>query len=139
MNMAVRIIKGSWWIDIRVNHKRHRIRSPENTKAGAEAYEALLRHKSARGESIGSVADDALQKQTFGEFAPNWYANYVVSNNKLSEQRAKRYTLVRDLIPYFGKLPLEQITTRHIEHFKAEQLNKGLSRKTVNNQLAVFS
>ena len=66
--MAVRKINKSWYVDLRAD-KRYRIRSPENTKAGAEAYEAVLRHKLARGESIGKATQISQQAQTFERFA----------------------------------------------------------------------
>lgn len=131
------MIKKSWWVDIRFNHLRYRKRSPENTKAGAQAYEAVLRRKLARGESMTPVASP--QKQTFKEFAWKWFEVYVIPNNKYLEQRAKKYILQKHLVPFFGELPIEQITTHHVEQYKAEALKRGGARKTINNQLAVFS
>ena len=136
--MAVRKIKKSWWVDIRFNHKRYRIRSPQNSKDGAESYEALLRQKLARGESIDK-APDAERQQTFEQFAWQWFDEYVMSNNKFSEQRNKRYILSASLIPFFGKLSIGQITAHHIEQYKALMLKKGISRKTINNRLTVLS
>src|SRR3989344_2190680 len=102
--MAVRKIKHSWWVDFRADYIRHRKRSPENTKAGAEAYEALLRQKIARGEPIGKAAQVKQQGQSFARFASKWFEEYVVTNNKYSEQRAKKYILDASLIPFFGKI-----------------------------------
>lgn len=135
--MAVRKIQNSWWVDFRANHLRYRKRSPENSRTGALAYEAMLRQKLARGESV----DDSpkTQTQTFEEFAWKWFETYVVPNNKFLEQRAKKYILQKCLVPFFGKLRLEEITTQHVEQYKALTLKKGAARKTVNNQLAVFS
>ncbi len=132
------MIRKSWWVDIRANHARYRKRSPENSKKGAQAYEAVLRGKLARGEGING--SDAMQSQTFEEFAWKWFKTYVVPNNKYLEQRAKKYCLQKHLIPYFGKLPLEQITTHHVEKYKAKTLQAGrLKAKSINNHLAVFS
>jgi integrase len=137
--MAVRKIKDSWWVDFRFNHSRYRKRSPENSKAGAEAYEAVLRRKLARGESLDAVSHIERQEANFRQFAWKWFETYVVPNNKFLEQRAKRYILQKCLVPFFGSMPLEKITTRHIEEYKAHALKKGVARKTVNNQLAVLS
>jgi integrase len=133
------MLKKSWWVDFSANHMRYRKRSPENTKAGAEAYEAVLRQKLARGESIDSVEQPTLQKHTFEQFASKWFESYVMPNNTPLEQRAKKYILRGVLVPFFGKFPIEQITTQHIEQFKAKTIAEGLARKTVNNRLAVFS
>jgi len=137
--MTARMIKKSWWVDFRFNYTRYSLRSPENSKAGAQAYEAVLRHKLARGESIVEATDLVQQKQTFEQFAWKWFDEYVVPNNKHSEQRSKKYILRSALIPFFGKLLIEQITTHHVEQYKAHALKEGTSRKTVNNRLAVFS
>ncbi len=133
--MAIRKIKKSWWIDIRSDYKRYRIRSPENTKAGAEAYEALLRQKLARGELIGRT-EPVEKGLTFEEFSLKWFDTYVIPNNKHQEQRMKRYILNSSLIPFFGKILIGEITTQHIEQYKAHTLKKGISPKTVNNRLA---
>lgn len=118
-------------------HTRYRERSPENTRSGAIAYEVLLRQKLVRGESIDR--DPAELDPAFDEFAWEWFDVYVVPNNKFLEQRAKKYIIQSSLIPFFGKLPMGQITTRHIEQYKAQSLKEGVMGKTVNNRLAVLS
>ncbi len=136
--MSVRIIKKSWWVDIRFKHKRCRLRSPLNSKTGAEEYEANLRQKLARGEPIDKVAQVPQQEQLFEQFAWQWFDEYVRVNNKPSEQRNKRHVLRASLVPFFGKIPVRQITSHHIEQYKASILKKGISRKTVNNRLTVL-
>src|SRR5690242_17367793 len=117
--MAVRKINKSWRVDFWWDYHRYRLRSPENTKAGAEAYEVVLRRKLTNGEPIGKTVQMAQQGQTFEQFAWEWFDKYVVSNNKHQEQRMKRYILKSSLIPFFGKMPLEKITTQHVEQYKA--------------------
>jgi integrase len=134
--MATYQIKKSWWADIRFNHRRIRKRSPENSRVGAEAYEAWLRHKLALGENVDKPIG---VKQTFAQFAPKWLEEYVMPNNKLSEQRTKKYVLLNQLVPFFGKLYIEEITAHHIEKYKAKCIAEGYKRKSVNNHLAVFS
>lgn len=131
------MIKKSWWVDLRINHTRYRKRSPENTRTGALAYEAYLRQKLARGESIDKPEGTVQAAQTFEQFAWKWFEEYVVPNNKQQEQRMKTYILRSALIPFFGKMSIEKITTRDVERYKAEALKK-VSPKTVNNRLAVF-
>lgn len=135
--MAVRKIKKSWWIDFYVEGFRYRKRSPENTKAGAEAYEAVLRAKLARGEPINKTPGD--KQQTFEQFARQWFEDYVMPNNKFSEQRSKKGILQNHLIPFFGHLQLGEITTHHVEQFKASQVKSGFSNKSIKNRLAVLS
>jgi len=134
--MAVRKIRTSWWVDFRIGLVRHRKRSPENSKAGAQAYEAMLRQKLARGESIDAVAPQP--ELTFADFSKKWFEEYVIPNNKHQEQRMKAYILRKHLVPFFGKIPIGRIGTHQVEQFKARALKTWLARKTVNNQLAVL-
>src|SRR5882672_680229 len=79
-NMAVRKIKNSWWVDFRHANVRYRKKGPENSKSGAEAYEALLRNKLARGEPLLFAAPDEKKDdrhQKFKDFAWHWYDTYV--------------------------------------------------------------
>ncbi len=137
--MAVRKIKSSWWVDFREDHTRYRKRSPENSRTDALAYEAMLKHKLARGESISRISTMADQNQTFEAFASRWFDEYVIPNNKYSEARIKRYTLNGSLIPFFGHMPVKEIRTYHIEQFKARKIKEGLANKTIKNHLTVFN
>jgi hypothetical protein len=73
--MAVRKIKGSWWVDFSIHGKRTRVKSPENTRAGAQAYEALSRNRLACGESILGAEDK--DTPTFAAFSEKWFQAYV--------------------------------------------------------------
>src|SRR6266478_312817 len=141
-NMAVRKIKNSWWVDFRHADVRYRKRSPANSKAGAEDYEATIRQKLSRGESLGLAPPDKKQeerKQTFKEFAWKWLETYAKTNNKFSEIMRKRYTLQRHLIPFFGQTPLDRVDTQLVEQYKSRKISEGLANKTVNNHLTVLS
>jgi integrase len=134
--MGVRKVNNSWWVDFQINKVRYRKRSPENSRSGAVAYETIIRQRLARGEPIDR--DRKEQEVTFEKFAWKWFDEYVIPNNKYSEQRTKRTVLRSALIPFFGHMRLTEISARHIEQFKARQLKAGLARKTINNQLTVF-
>jgi integrase len=137
--MAVRLIKKSWWVDFQFDQKRHRRRSPENSRAGALAYEAMSRQKIARGESLDKSADEAMRTEIFARFAKKWFDEYVVPNNKYSEQRTKRYLLNAFLIPFFGKMQIAQITAHDIERYKAQASRDGVTNKTLKNRLTVLN
>ena len=134
--MSARKIKKSWWIDIRFQDERIRKRSPENTKAGAEAYEALVRSRLGRGEPL--EAPKKTVTQAFGVFAEEWFNMHVVTNNKPSTQCSSRMILDGHLIGFFGGKSLDAVTAEEIERYKASKLQTGLSPKTVNNHLAVL-
>ncbi len=137
--MAVRMIKKSWWVDFRFNPLRYRLKSPENSRAGALAYEASLRQKLARGESIDRVSHETRQEQTFEQFAQKWFDDYIMSNNKTSEQRTKKYIPVGSLIPFFGSISIGEITSHHIEQYKARMAKDGVTNKTIKNRLTVLN
>ena len=138
--MAIRKINKWWWIDFSHNHIRYRKPSPDNSRDGAEAYEAVLRQKLARGETLDR--QDIKQEeceQKFKEFAWKWFETYVKTNNKPSEIYSKMSALRAHLIPYFGEIHLDKITTLRIEQYKAKKIKEGLANKTVNNHLTVLS
>src|SRR5689334_9359248 len=84
--MAVRLLKNSWWVDFQFNRRRYRRRSPENTRQGARAYEMLLLQRLARGETIDGPGPGL--SPSFEKFAWRWFDEYVVPNNRFSEQSA---------------------------------------------------
>lgn len=135
------MIKKSWYVDFRVEYIRYRKPSPENSKAGARAYEAVLRGKLARGESIEREEEKTQsQETTFGQFAQRWFDEYVMSNGKPSTQYSRKVILFPSLIPFFGKMLISQITVSDIERYKAHlQSKKGLANRTINEHLLVFS
>lgn len=135
--MPVRRIKGWWYTDFYVESRRYRKRSPENSRAGAQAYELVLRQRLARGEDIEHkpVAEKPL---SFAEFAREWFETYVKANNKPSEQRNKRIALDRHLLPLFGSTSVRDITEMQIEVFKRDQKRVGLCNKSINNHLAIL-
>jgi integrase len=137
--MAVRKIKGSWWVDFMFSHTRYRKRSPDNSRAGAAAYELALRQKVARGERIDEAAKAAQKEPTFKEFSKQWLEDYVKPNNKYSEQLTKKYALSSSLIPFFGNSPVKQISSHDIERYKAQQVNEGFSNKTIRNRLTILN
>ena len=132
------MIKKSWWVDFRANHARYRRRSPENSRAGAQAYEALLRQRLTRGEPM-----DGSQEQKsvplFKDFATIWITEYVMPNNKPSEQRNRTYLIHSVLVPFFGNLQINEISGRTIEQYKALKVKAGLSNKTIKNHLSLLN
>lgn len=135
--MSARRIRNAWWADFRYAGARFRKRSPVNTKSGAVDYEVLLRLRLARGERLESIPDSLTE--TFASFADYWFSTYVTTNNKPSEQRMKRSTLDRHLLPAFGNQLLTNINLESIEMYKAAKQTEGLRPKTVNNHLTILA
>jgi hypothetical protein len=105
--------------------------SPVQTRRGAESYEQKLRQ---------ALLEGTFRKEmpTFSEFSEEFLSNYAVANNKPSEIASKRYILKMHLVPALGSKRLDEIRDDTIERFKAQQLGKELSPKTINNQLGVL-
>jgi len=137
--MAVRLIEKSWWVDFQFDQKRYRRRSPENTRRGAQAFEAALRQRLARDEPIDNAGTNRDNDLTFEKFARQWFEQYVVANNKFSEQYAKQKILAASLIPFFGRMPLKAINANHVEQYKARAVVSRVSNKTINNRLTVLA
>lgn len=136
--MSARKFRNSWWTDFRYKGERYRFRSPENSKAGAQAYEAALRQKLARGEKLKKEVHGKESDKRFERFASLWFDRYVRVNNKPSEQRIKESILRMYLLPFFSGRLLAEIKNQDIEAYKAFALKRGVSGKTVNNQLVVL-
>ncbi len=138
MNMSTYKRGDHWYVDFRFGRTRYRKYSPDDSKAGAQLYESILRQKLSRGEPITEkeVKSARLVIPTFAEFSREWMRSYVEINNKYSEARNKQNILTANLIPFFGNLKLDYITPRAIEEYKAFKLKSGLTNKTVNNQLS---
>lgn len=137
--MSARKIKTSWWVDFRYQGHRYRIRSPENSRAGASAYESFLRHKLVKGEDIKNINRPIKPtKKLFADFVWEWFKTYVKVNNKPSTIRAKSAIIRTHLIPHFGDLALDEITSVRIEQYKAAKLNEERSPKSINNHLSVL-
>jgi integrase len=134
--MTARKTKGSWWVDFQIDNVRYRKRSPQNSRAGTEVYEATLRGKLARGEPIKDLAPPV---PLFKDFAWKWYDVYVVSNNRRGEQENKKSALRSCMIPFFGDIPVNAISAYKIEQYKAQLLTKGSTPKTINNRLNILS
>lgn len=134
--MSVRKRGNTRFVDFRFNGKRYRKKSPINTKAGAEMYESTLRQKLARGESIEAEEKPKTKIPTLKEFYSTWMDSYSKPNNKPSTQLSKQSIFEYNLLPHFGKMPLDQIKTKDVEDYKAKMLKAGLKNKTINNHIS---
>lgn len=141
--MPVRHIRKAWFVDFRFGGERCRRKAPYNSKAGAIAYELFLRKEAGIFGSINAVLRAHTPKHripcpTLNEFAPRWFAGYVVVNNRIMEQRHKQIIFERHILPAFGNLRLCDIGLEEIEVYKGKKRGEGLAPKTINNQLAVL-
>lgn len=138
--MSIYKRKGNYWINIRYNGIRYRKACPENSSAGAKAYEALLRQKIAKEGNLAFTPEKKKETiSTFSVFSKKWFDVYVKTNNKYSETLNKASVLKAHLVPFFGNKPLDKICNLDVETYKAEKQKIGLANKTINNHLIVLN
>lgn len=125
-----------WWVDFSFKSQRFRLPSPDNSRAGARAFESLLRQRIANGQEL--IPKAKKKSLLFRDFAKKWITAYVEVNNKPSEIKNKKGYLRSCLLPFFGNKRLDEITSLSIEEFKARQL-KRLNPKTINNQMGALT
>lgn len=134
--MSVFKKRNKYWINISFRGQRFRHPCPDNSRAGAIAYEARMRQRIAKGEELFPKAKE--KALTLKEFSAKWMESYVKVNNKPSEIKNKTTYLRSCLIPAFGNKRLNEISSLDIEEFKAKQL-KRLKPKTINGQLGTLA
>lgn len=140
--MSIKKRVNKYWIDFYYNRKRYRLPSPDNSKAGARVYEAKCIQKLSMGESIESEPEPERAENgsiTFAKFSEKWMEVYAKGNNKNSEYMNKRYMLNNHLLPFFGKMHLDQIKNQSIEMFKTEKSKTKLKNKSINNCLIALN
>lgn len=132
-------VRKVWMIDIDIElpdgtRKRCRKVSQVQTRRGALEFE---RERRAALMS-GTYKRKEISPPVFSEFAKEFMSTYASVKNKPSEVTAKRSVLRRHLLPAFGKLRLDEITTHSVATFTAAQVELGLTAKSINNQLIVL-
>lgn len=112
----------------KVNQKTYTVRG---TKAEAEAKLAELLHQYNRGELIEPT------KMTTGEWLQRWIDVYVKNSKKKRLRTIETYESVvrRHLIPAFDKIPLQQLSSGHIQHYYN---NSELASSTLEQHHAIL-
>jgi integrase len=127
----------SFWVDIGINRRRYRKRSPANSFKGARNFELFLRNKLARGEQLDAKQET---RHRFKDIALRWLNIRVKNNNKPSEYKNRQYMLYASILPQFGSKYIDEITSYSIEQYKSKLLNESkLSPKSINNYLCILS
>jgi integrase len=128
-----------YWISFWFKRQRYRLASPENTLAGARAYEAMYRQKLLNGEDIETEKEEKIIVPKFKDFAQDWLKTYVGNNNSFAENQHKAGCLRIYLVPFFGKYPLNKINNLLIEKFKIRMSKTELAPATINHHLSTLS
>lgn len=110
-----------------------------DTKAAAEHAERLhvlrVTNPGLVQQPEAPEAPERKELPTIGSFADRFMREYL-PRQKPGERAAKNSILNCSLLPFFGKLRLDEIDQSHVNAYVAEQT---VATKTVNNRLAVLS
>jgi integrase len=141
--MAARRISGSWWVDFAFRGRRYRLRSPDNHREGATAYEHALRRQLSDDKPVYLASDPRSRlkpasESVFGAFAAEWFETYVKTYLKPATQLRYEQLYRRRILPRFGKFPLAAIVSSEINAFAGELLRSGLKAKSVNGVLSAL-
>lgn len=118
---------------------RHRKRCPSNSHQDAHKYELYLRRELAEHGGLDHLYFKKPARQVlFREFADRWFREYVRVNNRPCVQRGTWSVLQKNIIPVLGDRELRTIGVADIDKLKMALLDRGLSAKTVNNNLGVL-
>lgn len=129
---------GGWRIDIVIRRGKNTVRIKKAARGARNRSEALAMERELRAK-LERKADPTAKAPSFEAFASDFLERYALANNKLSEFRSKKQILHEHLVPWFGEQQLDSITVEDVETYKAKKLELGLSKKTINNHMAVLS
>ncbi len=130
VDIRFRLPNGDWF--------RKRVLAPSGTKAQtrlwAEKYERDLVDEVLRSQGTA----DRRTMPTFTQFSTRFIDEYARANkHKPSGIASKESVLKLHILPRFGSMRLDEITSADVQRLKADLTEK--SAKTVNNVLSVLS
>lgn len=135
----IRQIKDSWWIDVWIGPRRYRKKSPDNSRSGALAFEYQFRRTAGRLQALPEEVRGLMEGEVrFAAFAQVWFVVYVKPRLELSTREGYVAVLRRSLVPYFGKLRLDNIDETAVDGFVQSEKARGASAKTINNALGIL-
>lgn len=117
------------------NGKWVRVQKWEKVEGGrreAEKQLALRVSEVHRGQFVD------LKPILAAELVSRWWEAYAVVHLRVSTRRKNRHLLDGHLLPAFGSLPVQAITSEAMEQFKAERLQAGLSPRYVGHMVALW-
>jgi excisionase family DNA binding protein len=125
-----------WYLDYRTRNgeRVQKVSSHSLTKEGALL---ALREEVAKEFSQEYGIKKPKERIKFSEFAEMYLENYAKVNKTRKSWITDGYYL-KGMNEFFGDLYLDEITSLHIEKYKAKRLNQGVQRSTINRCLAIL-
>lgn len=126
--------RGKWLVEVNYRHASGRVErvrrtSPVQTMAGAKKYELQLRASLLEGPA-------PAEAPTLEKFAKDYLA-YSKTNNRPRWYREKDAMLRRSVLPFFGRMALDEIGFRELERYKSKRTGEGRHPKTVNDECSL--
>jgi len=125
--------RGKWVIDY---YDQHRKRHVETTYGNKREAEALLAERIQ--EVNGGTYQSKRDQLTFAELVEAYRAAHINVNLKPTTRRDYESKIRLYLAPYFQNLKIRNITVPMVEKFKADKLEEGKGRRTINKCLIVL-
>jgi integrase len=112
-----------------------------NTSVGARDAERRAIAAAISGHANANAVVQKKEVLTFKDwFHGRFWTEWVIAqDNKPTEREAKLSIYANHLGPFFGAMRLDEIDVGAINRFRASLLAKKLSKKSINNILAVLS
>ncbi len=121
-------IKGKgqpWWVFI--SHNSKRTSRQIGDRAAAETVASKIRAKLQLGEF--GFDEEKKSIPLFKDFAKGFMETYSAMNHKESTAEGYQQVLDCHILPYFGDMPLDEITRKDIKNFIVEKQRQRFSKK----------
>jgi integrase len=119
-----------WWVTYTLPDGKYRCESSHSTnKQVAKRLEDKRR---------GEIAEGRLRLPRSNPPFLEPYSEGFLETIKDPKTKARYLSSVRNLVAYFGRMRLSQITSEGIEGFKETRLEAGVTPATINRDLAVL-
>ena len=113
------------WVDNLGKHQRKR--SFHKTKSAAKDELEDYRRKVYLENGGGLDSDDII----FREYADFWLRRVIKPNKKIASANRIETTLVHQVFPYIGDIPVNKIKPQHIKNMLSMLSEKGYSHSTI--------
>lgn len=111
-----------------------RYRKVVGTKKQAEEVHRKLKNQLVEGKWDLLDNEDVL----FGDLVVE-YLEYAKMSKAHSSYLTDKCRIEKHMVPFFDEMPLQKITGRKVDAFKAKRVREGAAPKTVNNELLNLS
>ena len=125
--------KYKWYVYL-VLPDRDRYRRVVGTKKQVEQVERKIQAEIAEDKWEIRRSEDIPFSDLVGE-----YLEYIKANNAASTAKIRKYRIESHLLPFFGNIPLSQITPQMVDKYKASRVKESASSNTINRELANLS